>query len=252
MRSLSEASAGVIPGARAIFTSRSGLASVGKEGASRDAFGDFNLGLHVGDEDAAVRENRRLLSAYLGAPVAFVNQTHSARVIEVGQEWDFSAVHDADALVTTRRDVALAIMVADCMPVLLADTQAGVAAAVHAGRVGFLGEILPAAVSEMLRRGAHPENMRALIGPSMCGSCYEVPQQMHDQAVAQVPQLTARTARGTHALDLRAGARAQLAAAGLAESAINDSYPCTGEDGDYFSYRRENVTGRFVGAIRLL
>ncbi|MBV7412683.1 peptidoglycan editing factor PgeF [Dermabacteraceae bacterium TAE3-ERU27] len=252
MISLSEASAGVIPGARAIFTTKSGQASVGRKGASREAFSDFNLGLHVGDEDTAVRENRRLLSDYLGAPVAFVNQTHSARVAEVGPDWDFAAVNDADALVTTRRDVALAIMVADCMPILLADTNAGVAAAVHAGRVGFLGEILPAAIAEMLRFGALPENMRALIGPSMCGRCYEVPQQMHDEAVARVPELSARTPRGSYSLDLRAGARAQLVSAGLAESAIDDSYPCTGEALEYFSYRRENVTGRFVGAIRLL
>lgn len=242
-----DARASRLRGARALFTGRGG-------GASTGPYAGANLALHVGDDPQAVLANRAALRARMDVPVLFVDQVHSADVAvidarsEIGGDAE-GQVRTADALVTDRDDVALAIMVADCLPVLLADAEAGVIGAAHAGRVGLLGGVLEATVAEMIALGARAERIAARIGPSICGQCYEVPEQMCQDASAALPSIAARTRWGTPGLDLRAGAREALGRIGVLDVGIDG--PCTAEDPGCFSYRRESVTGRQAGVIAL-
>lgn len=230
-----------LPGVRALFTGVDG-------GHGRGAHGSANLALHVGEDPTVVARNRELLSNQLGAPVVFVDQVHSAEVHVLPAEGEVP-VRTADALVTDRSDVALAIMVADCLPVLLTDPEAGVVAAAHAGRAGLLGGVLQQTLVAMEELGARAPRISAAIGPSICGRCYEVPDDMRTQAAQILPAAAATTSWGTPALDLRAGAVQALQGAGVPQEAIASQPPCTLEDERFYSYRRARTTGRFVGAI---
>ncbi|MDN5601636.1 MAG: peptidoglycan editing factor PgeF [Brachybacterium sp.] len=229
-------------GARALFTGRDGGVSTGDHAG-------LNLARHVGDEEPSVQRNRALLAAEIGAPLVFVDQIHSADVHVLPATGEVP-VRSADALVTDRRDVALAIMVADCLPVLLSDPVAGVVAVAHAGRQGLLTGVLQHTVESMVALGARPEDLEVSIGPSICGACYEVPAGMRDEAAALLPETWARTSWGTPSLDLRAGAAAVLEAAGVPAASFDMDHPCTLEDERFFSHRRSARTGRFAGVLR--
>nr|WP_245354426.1 peptidoglycan editing factor PgeF [Brachybacterium sacelli] len=225
-----------------MFTGREGGVSTGE-------LASLNLARHIGDENGAVQRNRERVAEQIGASLVFVDQVHSSEV-HVLDEQGPVPVATADALVTRRTDVALAIMVADCLPVLLADPVAGVVAAAHAGRVGLLDGVLEATIAEMAVLGSRPADLTASIGPSICGSCYEVPEQMRERVAAHLPATRARTRWGTPALDLRAGAISVLETAGVPSAAIDAAHPCTFEDPRCFSYRRSTSTGRFAGVVR--
>lgn len=241
-------------GARALFTTRHG-------GAGSGDFASANLGRHVGDDDAIVERNRALLAEEMGVPLVFVEQVHGRDVLTLPAPAALAAddsplraaspVVRADALVTDRSDIALAIMVADCLPVLLCEPEAGVVAAAHAGRKGLLGGVLEATLAQMASLGARPERIVGAIGPSVCGACYEVPEAMRAEAAAILPATAATTRWGTPALDLRAGAVEALERCGVPADAVAADPPCTVEDEDFFSYRRAQRTGRFAGVIRL-
>ena len=229
-------------GARALFTGRAGGVSTGEHAG-------LNLARHVGDEERCVERNRALLAAELGAPVVFVDQVHSAEVHVLPATGEVP-VRTADAMVTDRCDVAVAIMVADCLPVLLSDPVAGVVAVAHAGRQGLLAGVLQRTIAAMTERGARAEQLEASIGPSICGACYEVPAALREEAAALLPETWARTSWGTPSLDLRAGAAAVLEAAGVPRDAVDVEHPCTLEDERFYSYRRAPRTGRFAGVLR--
>jgi YfiH family protein len=151
----------------------------------------------------------------------------------------------ADALVTTRPGVVLMVRVADCVPVLLADAAQGVVAAAHAGRPGLVAGIVPAAVAAMRDLGAR--DIRAWVGPHVCGRCYEVPAQMQADVVAVVPQARATTSWDTPSVDIGAGVRAQLESEDVR---FTDVGGCTMEDDDLYSYRRQGVeSGRLAGLV---
>lgn len=242
MTSALPARASRLRGARGLFTGRGG-------GAGRGDFASLNLALHVGDEARTVRRNRDLVAAEIGAPLRFVQQVHGTAV-HVVEDAAPGPVVTADALVTARSDVALAIMVADCLPVLLSDPAAGVVGAAHAGRRGLLDGVLERTVEQMERLGADPRRLTAAIGPSVCGACYEVPAALREEAAARVPATWSTTSWGTPALDLRAGALERLRGVGMAAEAVEVDHPCTLEDEDFFSYRRSARTGRSAGVIR--
>jgi YfiH family protein len=150
-----------------------------------------------------------------------------------------------DALVTDVPGVVLVARAADCVPVLLCDAGAGVVAAVHCGRRGLTAGVVPRAVESM--RGLGAGAVRAWVGPHVCGGCYEVPAQMRAQVAAVVPEAEAVTTWGTPSVDLGAGVRAQLAAAG---ATITEVSRCTVEDEDLFSYRRQGAeAGRLGGLV---
>ncbi len=112
---------------------------------------------------------------------------------------------------------ALCVLVADCVPVLIADPAAGLVGAAHAGREGLVAGVVPTLVTAMIAAGASPARMRAVTGPAICGRCYEVPAEMQARVSAIVPDARCDTSAGTSGLDIAAGVRAQLASAGVAK-----------------------------------
>jgi YfiH family protein len=233
------------PGVTALVTTRAG-------GVSSGPYATLDLALHVGDRSAHVVTNRAILERRVGAPVVYVNQVHGARVAVLPPEAsDIPALdgEDADAIVTARSRVGLAVMVADCLPVLLADAGARVVGVAHAGRRGLAAGILPATVAAMRTLGARPESIRVYVGPAICGKCYEVGPQVQSEVGAVVPEAVCLTARGTAGLDLAAGAVAQLTASGV--RSVEVAGVCTVEDARFYSYRRDGVTGRFAGVVLL-
>ena len=154
-----------------------------------------------------------------------------------------------DALVTRTADLALVALSADCVSILLSDDEAGVVAAVHAGRVGARIGILPRVLDVMRDLGAQPERIGALLGPAAGGARYEVPAAMRDDVEAHLPGSATRTERGTPGLDLRAGLRRQLVEHGV--TSVVEDPRCTIEDPTLFSHRRSAPTGRFASVIWL-
>lgn len=216
-------------------------------GASRPPYDSFNLGDHVGDEEGNVFANRERLASELGlAPerLAWMEQVHG-RTATVVDGTEARAAEATDALVTDKPGVALVVLVADCVPLLLADPEAGVVAAVHAGRVGARIGVVPAAVAAMRGLGAEPSRIEALLGPAICGACYEVPADMAADVEKHVPGSACKTRQGTPGLDLRAGLWRQLAGLGVGRIGVDPR--CTAEDKTLFSYRRDGTTGRIAG-----
>ncbi|MFC6886213.1 MULTISPECIES: peptidoglycan editing factor PgeF [Actinomadura] len=230
-------------GVGAAFTARAG-------GTSAAPFDSLNLGGAVGDDPAAVRGNRARAAAALGldpARTVWMRQVHGADVAFVERPGE--DLPPVDAIVTTVPGLALAVLVADCAPVLLADPVAGVVGAAHSGRPGTAAGVVPALVERMREHGAEPGRTAAAIGPAACGGCYEVPAEMRDEVAALVPAARATTAKGTPGLDIRAGVAAQLAEAGVAD--VRADPRCTIETPGLFSYRRDGRTGRFAGFVWL-
>jgi YfiH family protein len=234
-----------VSGAHFAFTDRWG-------GVSAAPYEELNLGGAVGDDPDAVRTNRELAAKSLGvdpAQVVWMNQVHGADVAVVDAPWNEGPVPEVDAIVTVRRGLALAVLTADCVPVLLADPVAGVVAAAHAGRPGMVKGVVPAAVRAMTELGAEPGRIVARTGPAVCGRCYEVPEQMRADVTAVEAAAHAETSWGTPAVDVSAGVHAQLDRLGVCDRA--QSPVCTLESGDHFSYRRDRTTGRLASYVWL-
>jgi YfiH family protein len=229
-------------GVRYAFTSRAG-------GFSAPPYHTLNLSLDVGDAPAVVERNRAQLLARLGVSRAvWLHAQHGATVVPVGGDSlsDSAVVSpEADAMVATSAEAALASLSADCVLVVLADPAAGVIATAHCGRPGLTAGIIAATVAALRAYGA--TSLVAATGPSICGACYEVPQAMADDVSAVVPAAAARSRNGTSALDIGAGVTAQLAACGV--ELVRRVGGCTREDPGLFSYRRDAVTGRQAALI---
>ncbi|MFD8766784.1 peptidoglycan editing factor PgeF [Streptomyces mirabilis] len=232
-------------GAHFAFTDRWG-------GVSAVPYEELNLGGAVGDDPDAVRTNRELAAKSLGldpALVVWMNQVHGPDVAVVDGPWLSAEIPSVDAVVTARRGLALAVLTADCTPVLLADPVAGIAGAAHAGRPGMVAGVVPAAVRAMVELGAEPERIVARTGPAVCSRCYEVPDEMRAEVAAIEPAAYAETSWGTPAVDVTAGVHAQLERLGVCDRA--QSPVCTLESDDHFSYRRDRTTGRLAGYVWL-
>lgn len=170
-----------------------------------------------------------------------MSQVHGERVVEAGGPRE-----QCDGIVTDRPDVVLLVRVADCVPVLLADPDAGVIGAAHAGRPGMAAGVVPATVSRMRELGAR--RIGAWLGPSVCGRCYEVPAALRAEVAAVEPASASTTSWGTPALDVAAGVRAQLERDGVE---VHDRGRCTRESPDLYSYRRDgDRAGRLAGVVR--
>ncbi|MEV1084983.1 peptidoglycan editing factor PgeF [Streptomyces sp. NPDC050211] len=234
-----------VSGAHFGFTDRWG-------GVSAAPYEELNLGGAVGDDPDAVRTNRELAAKSLGidpADVVWMNQVHGNDVAVVDGPWGDRPAARVDAIVTARRGLALAVLTADCTPVLLADPVAGVVAAAHAGRPGMIAGVVPAALRAMMDLGADPSRIVARTGPTVCGRCYEVPETMRAEVAAVEPTAYAETSWGTPAVDVSAGVHAQLERLGVRDR--EQSPVCTLESRDHFSYRRDRITGRLAGYVWL-
>ncbi|MCW2580509.1 MAG: uncharacterized protein JWP33_1561 [Blastococcus sp.] len=220
-------------------------------GRSSSPYDSFNLGDHVGDDPGDVAANRGRVARELGVAedrLVWMSQVHGAgvRVVDGPQR---GPVPDTDALVTSTPGLVLCVLVADCVPVLLVDSETGVVAAVHAGREGVRRGVVPATLSAMASLGARARHVTALLGPAVCGACYEVPGTVQAEVGAVAPAAVVSTRRGTPGLDLRAGVADLLRKAGIPE--VVQDHRCTMEDPLLFSHRRDGVTGRQAGLVWL-
>lgn len=219
------------------FTDRHG-------GVSAAPFDTLDLSRSRPDAGPDLRVNMELLAAAFGvAGFVTMRQVQGADVAIVRSREEPQPV--CDALVTSVEGVALCVRVGDCVPVILADVDAGVTAVAHAGRRGMVAGVVPQTVAAMRGHGAVA--IEAWLGPHVCGGCYEVPAQLRDEAAAVVPAAFACTTWGTPSLDLGAGVTAQLQATGCS---VLDRSACTFECPDFFSYRRDGATsGRCAGIV---
>jgi YfiH family protein len=222
-----------------------------RDGVSLAPFDLANLADHVGDDPAHVDANRARLAGSLGlglADVVAMAPVHGdgVGIVERGTS---SPVPEVDALVTAAAGLALLTLAADCVPVVLGDDEAGVVAVVHSGWKGVVVDVVGATLDAMASLGARAERTRAVVGPSICGSCYAVPAQRFDDVVAAAPAAAARARDGQPGLDLRAAVVVRLAGAGVD---VTTHGGCTAESDALFSYRRDHVTGRHGGIVTLL
>ncbi len=190
----------------------------------------------------------------LGVKVAVVRQVHGASVLDVDDvpEMDGSLLDltfsESDAMVSTRRGIALAVRVADCVPVLLADARASVIGAAHAGRAGLLEGVISATVEAMRVKGAR--EISAWVGPHLCGRCYELPSQVVNESSNRLGVAPTTTSWGTSSLDLTAAVTVQLDSLGVPSHLMDG---CTRTDPNLHSWRRDGeAAGRQVGLVWLV
>ncbi|WP_431709641.1 peptidoglycan editing factor PgeF [Glutamicibacter uratoxydans] len=214
-----------------------------------------NLALHVNDDPHQVRENRASLESRIGVrafSLKFMNQVHSATVLRLIQDsttkHSEQQVPTCDGLVSVDAADPLAVMVADCLPVLFVgrneQAEQTITAAVHAGRRGLLDGILRHTVQQMQELGS--DQIEAVIGPAICGACYEVPETMRAESEEVMPGIGSVTRWGSAGLDLPAAASEQLENLGVS---VRNSAQCTLENPQYYSYRRSSSSGRIAGVI---
>ena len=238
--------------ARVLFTSRGGTAS---GGSSRWPYAWANLGSHVGDDPAAVISNRRALAEALGVPagaMTFMHPDHGRGVAAVSEPTGVvpgAEITSVDALVTTTAGIGLVALAADCVPVILVDPVAGVVGAVHSGWRGVALDVVGAAVAEMVASGARQKDIRAHLGPAICGSCYPVPAERAAEVVLVRPEAVTTAPDGQPALDLRAGLVARLDELGTTSTLVGG---CTAEDPGLYSHRRDGQTGRQGAAVAIV
>jgi YfiH family protein len=210
-------------------------------GLSDGPFASLNLATHVGDALETVAQNRLIVQAS-SRPVQYMNQVHGNRIAIIEEQSDETPT--ADSLVTGIPGVTVGVLVADCIPLLLRSKE--VVAAVHVGRKGLMNSITPLTLALMREMGA--SSIEAIMGPSICGNCYEVSTEIYQEVIALHPSAASVTPRGTHSLDLPAALNKLLELEGIS---VVDEFVCTAESPDHFSYRRDGVTGRQAGLISL-
>jgi polyphenol oxidase len=247
--------------ATAVVTTRHG-------GVSTGAYGSLNLGGHVGDDPAAVAENRRRLAAALGVDkLTVADQKHTARVAVVdgrlaGRGHDgvadaAAAFPATDAMITNLPGVALTVLVADCAPVVLYDPVRGAIAVAHSGRVGTIKGVIPETINAMAAAfGSAPADLMIGIGPAIGAASYEIGATEASSVSAAFGEAGARlltpTRPGHATFDLTAAIRAQLSAAGVKERNVHDmAIDTRTSTDDFFSDRAARPCGRFAAVAVL-
>lgn len=225
-------------GAEVFVTDRSG-------GVSTGPYASLNLGDHVGDEPGAVAENRRRVARAAGVgpgALVIVRQVHGDRVLEATES---APASEADALVTEESGLALAVLVADCLPVAIVDPGGPRVAVVHAGWRGLAGGVL----ANALGRFADPARLHAFIGPSVSARAYQVGPEVAEHFEG-VEGALERDVADRFRLDLRRVAVAQLRAGGLAPGAVDVARAVTDGGATFFSDRAQRPCGRFALVAR--
>ncbi len=211
-------------------------------GFSNAPYKGLNLALHVKDNSLHVKKNRNLLQKRLGAKkLIFMDQIHGNDVEIV----DFnSEILTCDAIITKKKNLALCVMVADCIPLLLYDKKEKVIAAIHAGRAGVFSKIAQKCIEKMQENfNSKPNNMIAYIGPHIKKCCYEVSGEVLEDAKTKYPDFVFQ-----NHLDISGILHHQLESLHVN---IKDVSSCTSCDKRFYSYRRDGITGRQVGVIML-
>lgn len=213
-------------------------------GVSRGAVAGLNAGLGAGDDPAAVRANRALAVAAVlpGAELVTVYQVHSADCVVATAPWPDGERPHADALVTSRPGLLLGVVTADCAPVLLADADAGVIGAAHAGWKGALGGVTDAAIAAMEGLGARLEKIAAVVGPCIAQASYEVDDAFRDRFGPDAAGFFAPGAPGHWQFDLERYVAHRLTATGIGavERLGLDTYS---DPARFYSFRRATHRG---------
>ncbi|MFA0077102.1 peptidoglycan editing factor PgeF [Vibrio artabrorum] len=222
------------------------FASTRFEGCSTGAYQGLNLGTHVGDDASLVENNRAWLKQHANMPVApvWLNQTHSTDVVTVLEPT--ADILDADGVFTTAKGVVCSAMTADCLPVILTDSQGSQVAAVHAGWRGLAGGILENAIANFSNLDSENQVM-AWLGPAIGQEAFEVGDDVLAAFVDADPQaksaFRAKTEPGKWLANMSQLATQRLNKAGV--TLVTDSNLCTFTDADaFYSYRRDGITGR--------
>jgi len=233
-----------LPGLHYAFSTRHG-------GVSEDSFASLNLGYHVGDDRERVTENRRLFAAMAGydpETLVTAQQVHGTRLAWVGKadrgrgalDWA-GALPETDGLLAAEPGVPVAILVADCAAVLIADPSRRALGLAHAGWRGALGRIASAAVRELAKAGSRPEDLRIGISPTLCPACLEVSEEIGRMVAAEMGDATVDFTREKPHLRIHAMLAADLATVGVSSAQIAAHPDCTRCRNDkYFSYRGQN------------
>lgn len=227
-------------------------------GANHGVFGEWNFALHVGDDADRVLDNRRRLRQQLGGlPMQWLQQVHGTRVQRLPARGDriFADAPRADALYTDRPGVALAVMTADCLPVLLCDERGREVAAVHAGWRGLAAGILNRVVEGF---HAPPSRLMAWVGPAICAQHFEVGPEVREAFVGSAPLQAAQGSEvtafrssgrpGHYYCDLYALARLCLQGCGI-EQVFGGQYCTYHQPQRFYSYRRQRECGRMATVI---
>lgn len=214
-----------------------------------------NLAFHVGDDVLHVQNNHALLAQkldYKKETLVHMQQIHSD-IVHVVKDEDFNAPPTCDALVTNRPNIPLMVMVADCSPVLFYDKDKKVIAAAHAGRQGAFKNITKNVVETMKREFcSDPKDIHVSIGASIKACCYEVGEEIYDEAKALGMEYAVQKRGEKFYLDVNAVLKKQLLVCGIKDENIEISPHCTCCKTDtYYSYRAEGQTGRFAGVVML-
>lgn len=226
---------------KALQTTRNG-------GVSKTPYASLNLGEHVKDDLIAVAHNRQLLSPYLPSEPVWVNQVHGVEVIDAAKS---GCLENADGAFATRKDVVCVTMTADCLPVLLCDKAGTVVAAVHAGWRGLCDGVIEAAIAKM---PAQPSDILAWLGPAIGPDAFEVGSEVRAQFVEKDAQ--ARSAFKPHGdkwlCDMYTIAKQRLNTLGVTQiygGGVNAEFCTYTDEARFFSFRRDNVTGRMASLI---
>jgi YfiH family protein len=214
-------------------------------GVSEGPWASLNVGLRGGDRVEAIATNRARIAAELGIPLdrlVTARQVHGATAIEVAEPWDNWSAPEADALVTDRPGLLLGVLTADCGPVLLADPDAGVIGAAHAGWKGALGGVLEEVVAAMGRLGARAERIAAVLGPCIGPKSYEVGPEFLERFISHHAEYRRHFDErpGRPRFDLRGFIGERLQAAGVGRIELLDHDTCA-EDELFFSFRRSTL-----------
>lgn len=219
-------------------------------GVSQGAYHSLNLGLHVGDDPIRVVKNRQLLASLLPSEPVWLNQVHGTKVVDAALA---SCVPDADAAFATRHNVVCVTMTADCLPLLMCDKKGHIVAAVHAGWRGLCDGVIEATVRKMQ---VPAQDLLVWLGPGIGPDAFEVGDEVRQQFIA-------RDARAEQAFRPQADkwlgniyllAKQRLHAMGVTQiygASINEDFCTYHDQARFFSYRRDQITGRMASMIWL-
>lgn len=229
-------------GIKHAITTKKGGVGIGK-------FATLNLAKHVGDEEQTVLQNRERVKEFLQAKsLTFMDQIHSNKVKRL-QEGE---ILSCDGLFTDEPQKAIGVMVADCCPVLIYDKQKKVVMVLHAGRAGVFSNIIKEGIYKLQKHyDSFFKNIIVCVGPHIKACCYEVGSEVVSEAECLGYTYAISQRENKSYLDLEKIVKKQLQALGIRQENTEFMDQCSCCEGEFFSYRRQKETGRFVGAIVL-